>query len=288
MLGAAVLAGMLLRRVWHHPSRRTVNRAALTYGAVMLLFGGAMAWRLDDRAERWWAFGVCWGAGLLVAIALHLLSLYRADVIEARLRELDERDRRADMARQLAQAQIQPHFLFNSLASLQHWVQTKDDRAAPMLEALTGFLRATLPLFDRPLLALGEEAQAVRHYLAVMQMRLGDRLRWRVEIAADTEALALPAGLLLTLVENALEHGIQPSVSGGEVLVTSLRLDATRWEIAVRDSGVGLARETVDGVGLTNARARLAQAFGHTASLVLSNAPEGGCMARLEAPARQP
>jgi len=288
MLAAVVLAAVAGRTLWRHPSRRALFRWSAWYSLGALVFGLAIQWRTDDLAERRWVFGVCWGAALVVAIGLWLLTVVRADQIESRLRELDERDRRADMARQLAQAQIQPHFLFNSLASLQHWVQAKDDRAAPMLEALTGFLRATLPLFDRPLLALGDEVLVVRQYLAVMQLRLGNRLRWRVEIDPSTERLALPAGLLLTLVENALEHGVQPSLSGGEVAVISSRDGDARWQVTVHDSGAGLAAHAIDGVGLGNTRARLAQAFGDAATLVLSNAPYGGCVARLECPAREP
>jgi hypothetical protein len=123
---------------------------------------------------------------LLRAVGLNLLAArgfgFCAHQIEARLRELAEQQRALDMARQLAAAQIQPHFLYNALASLQHWVQAKDDRAAPMLAALTGFLRATLPLFNRERLALGDEAEAARQYLAVMQLRLGERLRASVTI----------------------------------------------------------------------------------------------------------
>ena len=91
---------------------------------------------------------------MLVSLGWWFLTLYRAHQIEGRLRELAERDRAVALAGQLMAAQIQPHFLFNSLASLQHWVQTQDPRAAPMLEALTDFLRATLPLFNRPALTL--------------------------------------------------------------------------------------------------------------------------------------
>jgi CheY-like chemotaxis protein len=89
-----------------------------------------------------------------------------------------------------------------------------------MLEALTGFLRATLPLFNRPALALGEELQAVRSYLQVMQARLGDRLRLTVQVPDSLHALVpLPPGLMLTLVENAVEHGVHASLVGAEVLV---------------------------------------------------------------------
>lgn len=282
MLAAVVSAAIGARALWRRPSRQLLFRASMAYALGALAFGAAIAWRTPVPAEQLWVFGVCWGAALIVSTGLWVLTVVRAEQIEARLRELDERERRADMARQLAQAQIQPHFLFNSLASLQHWVQTKDDRAAPMLEALSGFLRATLPLFDRRRLGVAEEMQAVRQYLAVMALRLGARLRYEVDVTSKAAAAQLPPGLLLTLVENAIEHGVQKSLSGADVRV-SATAQGTRLVVEVRDSGPGITRDATDGVGLGNARARLAQAFGADAALQLLDAAPG-CLARIEAP----
>ena len=210
-------------------------------------------------------------------------------MIEARLREIDERERAVGMALQLASAQIQPHFLFNSLASLLHWVQAKDDRAAPMLQALTGFLRATLPLFNQPRLALGDEAQAAAQYLEVMRLRLGDRLQYRLAIEPAAAGAQVPPGLLLTLAENAVEHGVMPSLRGASIEVTARRV-GDELQLTVTDTGPGLPPERADGkwpadgVGLANTRARLAQAFGARAGLSLANAPSGGCVAAIHLP----
>lgn len=281
MLAACVFAAIAARAVWRRPSRRALFRWTLAYSAGAGVFAVFIMQRTADRLEREWSFGICWGAALVVSIGLWALTVYRADLIAARLSELDERERRADMARQLAQAQIQPHFLFNSLASLQQWVQAKDDRAAPLLAALCGFLRATLPLFDRRVLRVHEEVEAVRQYLTVMQLRLGERLRWTTDVEPAAAGAVLPPGLLLTLVENAIEHGIQPILAGGELHVRAAE-ERGRLVVEVRDSGPGLAPGATEGVGLTNARARLAQAFGADAGLTLSNAE--GCLARIECP----
>lgn len=283
MLAAALFALVAARRVWRTPSRRVLLRVSSVYGLGAFLFGLGIVWRAPPGPERAWAFGLCWGLALVVSMGLVLLALYRAEQIAGRLRETAERERRADMARQLAQAQIQPHFLFNSLASLQHWVQGKDDRAALLLDALLRFLRATLPLFDRRSLSVAEEAAAVREYLAVMQLRVGERLRWQVEVDDAAGAAALPPGLLLTLVENAIEHGVQPSLRGAEVRLAA-QAEGRRLRIEVRDSGPGLGPAVAPGVGLSNARARLVQAFGDDATLELANLPEGGCVARIHCP----
>ena len=223
---------------------------------------------------------------LLLSVVWWFVTIYRAHRIEGRLRELAEQQHALDMARQLAAAQIQPHFLYNALAALQHWVQAKDDRAAPMLTALTGFLRTTLPLFNRERLALGDEAEAVRQYLAVMALRLGDRLRWSVEIDDDAARAAVPPGLLLTLVENAVEHGVTRSLAGAEVHVRAA-VQGGRVALSVRDTGPGLAPAASvagDGVGLANSRVRLAQAFAERATLQLQNAAGGGCLATIDMP----
>lgn len=271
-LGAAMWAA------WSDPGARAVRWAYFGLPLAMGLGAGYYAKPMGTAAVASVALFAIAGS-----LALWFLTVYRHQAVDARLRELDEQARAVALARQLAAAQIQPHFLFNALASLQHWVQNKDDRAAPMLGALTGFLRATLPLFDREQLTLGEEAEAVRQYLTVMQLRLGGRLRFTLNLADGAAAAALPPGLLLTLVENAVEHGVQGSLSGAEVHV-SARADGPHWVAEVRDTGPGLPAAAPEGVGLRNSRERLAQAFGADARLSLSAAAGGGCLARIEWP----
>jgi hypothetical protein len=264
---------------WRDPSHRLPH--GLYYGLPLLLGValGVMA-RTVPGLER----GALLATGGLIALGtlgLWFAIVYRHKYVELRLAELAEREHAADMARQLAAAQIQPHFLFNSLASLQHWVQTKDDRAAPLLDALTGFLRATLPLFNRRRLRLGDEADAVRQYLEVMRLRLGDRLRPAVEVDAAAADVQVPPGLLLTLAENAVEHGVMPSLSGADVRLRAWR-EGGRTIVEVQDSGPGPDPGAHEGVGLANCRERLRQAFGADASLVLAPAPGGGALARIE------
>lgn len=286
----AVLGWRGALSLWRQPSRRKL--AAWTFFgvlAVMLSALPALEWHqlAKGTPERAWALVTAGTAGGVLALGWWFITVWRAHQIEARLREIADQARAQAMAAQLAAAQIQPHFLFNSLASLQHWVQAKDDRAAPMLAALTGFLRATLPLFNRPRLALGDEAQAVREYLEVMRLRLGDRLRYGVELSPRAAAAQVPPGLLLTLVENAVEHGVMPALSGAEIRVTAEVIDepaGPRVTVLVTDTGPGLAPGSAEGVGLANSRTRLAQAFGARATLGLDNAPGGGCTARIALP----
>lgn len=274
--------------LWRRPTRRRLMVATLLCVAAFFAFATGLRWLMPDGPVRVWLLYVSAGGCSMTALGFWFITVYRAQQVEARLRELDERDRAIALSRQLATAQIQPHFLFNSLASLQHWVDTRDERAGPMLNSLTGYLRATLPLFDRQALTLGEELEAARRYLEVMQARLGARLRFEIEADPATLTASLPPGVLLTLVENAVEHGVSPRLSGGHVRVSAGMEAGGGLSLRVVDDGPGLPPGGAVGgaghVGLANTRARLAQAFGDRASLSLSNVPQGGCCAMLRLP----
>lgn len=172
-------------------------------------------------------------------------------------RERDQAARRAAEAQlKLLQAQVQPHFIFNTLAALQHWVDTGDARAGGLLRTLTAFLRGSTELLGRDQVSLGTEAETVRQYLQIMQARLGERLRFEVRVAPDCAEVLLPPGLLLTLVENAIEHGVSPALAGGTVRVSAAR-EAGVVVARVHDDGAGLAADWRDGTGLANCRERL-------------------------------
>lgn len=198
----------------------------------------------------------------------------------ARMTLVQERDA---AARQLAesrlhllQAQIQPHFLFNTLAALQHWVDVGDPRAGPLLRDLTGFLRGSTALLAQPEVPLADEAEAARQYLRIMQARLGPRLAFEVEVDAAAAARSLPAGVLLTLVENAVEHGITPALHGGSVQVRA-SCDAGTLVLEVRDDGAGLVTPLAEGLGLANCRERLQHRYGSRATLTLTALQPGAC-----------
>lgn len=283
--------------VWRRPTMRSLYLGylwviAISIGSNFLLGVYAGFMHLEDSAGQTTVAQMGVALLLLASFGLWVLAMWRNEFLADWLSDQRLREQAAELARQLSSAQIQPHFLFNSLASLQHWVASKDDRAAPMLASLTAYLRATLPLFDRPLLSVGEEGEAVQRYLEVMQARLGERLRFRVEISATAAACQLPPGLLLTLVENAVEHGVQPQLSGGEVLLRADVLADGSLQVEVLDDGPGLAAElelsahaqpstAAAGHGLRNSALRLAQAFGTRARLRVAPAEPAGCLAQV-------
>lgn len=282
----ALMGSFVGRWLWWRPWRKPLMQVQFALALCMLVAALGIRWRVDDRADRevvMAAFSV--GIGLLVIVSWFLV-VWRAHTIEARLREQAEREKSIEMARRLAAAQIEPHFLFNTLASLQHWVQTKDDRAAPLLAALTGYLRATLPLFNQALLPAGQELVAVQRYLEVMQARMGARLHFTLDIEAGLERALLPPGLLLTLVENAIAHGLEPQLAGGHIRLRAQRQGGNAV-FEVLDNGAGPAPNMQDGVGLSNARQRLALNFGPAARLQIGPAAGGGCRAEISLPWRE-
>lgn len=227
---------------------------------------------------------------LLIGVVLLLALVANAgraarDRQLARFQLVAERDAAARAAAEadlrLLQAQIHPHFVFNTLATLQHWVDRRDERAGPLLRELTGFLRRSTEMLGRPTVPLAEEAQAVRHYLAILAARLDGRVQGEVDIAPALAQQPLPPGLLLTLVENAVEHGLEPKIGDGRLWLTAALTPGGGWWLRVDDDGLGLADDAQDHVGLANLRRRLHHHFGDRARFTLQRRAEGGTRAQI-------
>ena len=212
-------------------------------------------------------------APLAMAVTVGLLGLqWGLARVREELLARARHERQASEARlKLLQAQVQPHFVFNTLAALQHWVDTGDARAPALLRSLSAFLRGSTELLGRERVGLGEELAIVREYLQVMQARLGERLRFEIDPGAGLAELPLPPGLLLTLVENAVEHGVGPALAGGTVHIEARRAGA-ELQLRVHDDGAGLPAGWQPGTGLANVRERLAH---HGGRLELSDAAPG-------------
>jgi two-component sensor histidine kinase len=203
----------------------------------------------------------------------------------------------AELARQVSvtelkamQAQVEPHFLFNALASLQQLIRSQPATAERFLGELHSYLRMALPSLREPLSTVQREFDLARAYLTVMATRLGDRLQFAVLAEPECETHALPPLMLLTLVENAVRHGIEPLPRGGRIEIEA-RHEGPTLVLLVRDNGAGLlaaAPTKGQGLGLANVRDRLAGLFGDTAHLSIQQRPEGGVCARIELPWTDP
>ena len=193
-------------------------------------------------------------------------------VAEARLRAL--------------QAQIEPHFLYNTLANVVGLIDSQPAKAKRMLERFIDYLRASLAASRAEHATVGSELDLAGAYLDVLGVRMESRLRWRFEFDPAARALPMPPMLLQPLVENAIMHGIEPKLDGGEIVVRA-RVEAEVLCVEVLDSGLGLRMAPPrpgGGVGLSNLRERLRQLFGPSAQLQLIENPSGGVTSRLLLP----
>jgi signal transduction histidine kinase len=173
------------------------------------------------------------------------------------------------------QAQIEPHFLFNTLANVRRLCEVDPQRGQRMLGSLLEYLRAALPAMRRSSTALAEEFALVRAYLSVLQQRMGERLRFDVELSERLADAPIPPLILPTLVENAIRHGLAPLPEGGTITVKAAREDG-QVVVRVADDGAGFHATSGSGVGLANTRARLSALFGNRAGLSLrANQPRG-------------
>ena len=191
----------------------------------------------------------------------------------------------AEARLKLLQAQIEPHFLFNTLANLQALIGVDPERAQAMLRHLDGYLRATLATTRNDRGTLAGEFALLKGYLEILAIRMGPRLAYELELPAELAEATLPPMLLQPLVENALRHGLEPKVEGGKVRV-SAREEAKQLILLVEDTGRGLCNSDTagTGVGLAHVRQRLAAVYGGTASMQTGENAGGGVRVTLRLP----
>ena len=181
------------------------------------------------------------------------------------------------------QAQIEPHFLFNTLSNVKGLVRSNPAAAEDMLQQLTTLLRHALSRTREEQTTLGEELDLLQAYLGIQQIRMGDRLSFAIRCPAELRPRVLPPMLIQPLVENAVLHGIEPGEAGGRIDITVSHADSGT-EIKVADTGCGLDTSKPSGTGLNNVRQRLQTLFGSDASLQLSPNVPTGVTARVRLP----
>jgi signal transduction histidine kinase len=286
------------RRLTTFNPKRIAETVAIT--ALCMLLGMAAATLVDGkplvetlvRKAPKLAQGVLIvGGGMM--LLLGLVALYRNRQYETLNTALQHDAEREKLARQLSEAQlrllrsqIEPHFLFNTLGAVQQLAEQGAPRAAALTSDLIDFLRASMEEMRVEQVSLAEEFALVGAYLKVMQVRLGSRLAFTLRLPEELGTARLPGMVVLTLAENAIKHGIEPALRGGEIEVSAALLHGA-LQLQVRDSGAGLAAVPADGFGLQNVRERLALSYGQHASLELRDAPGGGAIAELRLPLAQ-
>ena len=217
----------------------------------------------------------------LVKFGLFLLLLFLANAAwwRARMRRTAMQHALVEAQLRLLQGQIEPHFLFNTLANVQSLMAHDPARAGAMLEAFSDYLRAGLVQLRQADSTLEAELAMSSAYLELLQIRMQERLAFHISASDAARAVRLPALLLQPLVENAMHHGLEPKVEGGSIRI-SAEVCNGHLEVQVSDDGMGLdaprrALRHGSGMALANLRARLATRYGGAASLALEPLAQG-------------
>ncbi|MGZ5252225.1 MAG: sensor histidine kinase [Caldimonas sp.] len=228
---------------------------------------------------------------LVIAPLLAMGALYRERDAQARSAQLAFALERSTLEKEalgarlkLLSAQIEPHFLFNTLANVQALVESGSPQAAPVLKSLIAYLRAAMPRLSGGSPTLGNEIALVRAYLELMRMRMPDRLDYSIDVADEFAAREFLPMSVLTLVENAVRHGIDPGETGGRIDVSARREPGDVIRVVVADTGPGMSESAVPGTGLANLESRLRGFFGSAARLELHDARPHGLSAEIVFP----
>jgi sensor histidine kinase YesM len=296
-----VMAGNIHLPGVNRNAARVVAMLVMAPLCMFVLFIGTNEWSYDiflqSKSETYgWriltltALTVS-GTAALVSMLLESLRAAERKALEADLEKKTLESAALAAQMRVMQAQVEPHFLFNTLANVQQLVEDHSPNASPMLSNLIAYLRAAVPQMRTDMTQLKNEFDMVSHYLAIMQMRMGVRLRWSVSLPEELETCHVPPLIVITLVENAVQHGIDPKEHGGEVNVRASK-QGDKIRIDVIDTGKGMSallsksanNGARDGFGLRNARERLATFWAGEAKMNLTPNPVGGTIASITIP----
>jgi signal transduction histidine kinase len=277
------------------PERRSVRWVAL---ALAIAAAGAMGWAAEDGLTLLFSGGHI-SAGerpymlhtmFVLASLVGVLGEYRrrslraaALLHEAELNRIRLQSELAAGRLQVLQAQIEPHFLFNSLANVRRLLRIDGDAGRAMLADLMRYLESALPRMRDDSSTLAREAELIRAFLAVHQVRMGPRLQVHIDVPPELRGRVVPPMMLLTLIENALKHGLGPLPEGGAITVGAVEAGG-RLLLRVADTGQGLVAGSGGGTGLANIRARLKAMYGAAAGLSLHLNEPRGVVAEIDLP----
>ncbi|HET7402554.1 MAG TPA: histidine kinase [Usitatibacter sp.] len=233
------------------------------------------------------SMGLGIGFGCVVVATMLLREKYARDqarILRAESERHQLEKRMLEARLQLMQAQVEPHFLFNTLANVQHLVETDPRAAARMLDSLIRYLRAAVPQMREAHSTLGREVEMARAFLEIQQVRMGARLAFRIDVPEPLRARDFPPMMLISLVENAIKHGVDPCCECGTVVIRAEEQEG-RLRVCVADTGEGVKPKQGGGLGLANIRERLKTLYGGAAALILEENAPHGVTAAIEVPA---
>ena len=260
---------------------------AVLFGAIVGTVLGSLAVGMGPAAlfgERLTFFTQIVLVGILFGLLVSYVFISLERISEERLQRIESEKAAMEAELRLVQSQMEPHFLFNTLANVRSLIDSDPGKAGEMLETFVAFLRTSLRTSRERTVALSQELDVVKNYLDLFTTRMGQRLRYRIDLPDAIRSVRIPPLLVQPLVENAVKHGLEPSIGGGEITIAAERADG-KIRIRVADSGVGIG-ETAggSGIGLENVRRRLAIMYGDAGRLVIEENEPSGVKVVIEIP----
>lgn len=207
----------------------------------------------------------------------------QARIQEEKIKRLTSEKKAAEANLKLLQAQIEPHFLFNTLSNVLSLLDSNPKKGKSMLIDFIQYLRASLTKIRQEKATLGQEMDMIEAYLSIFKVRMGDRLHYKIDLPKNLKSISFPPMLIQPLVENAIKHGLEPKIDGGEILIRGIEKDG-RLRLEVHDTGIGFKGEHDSGLGLSNIRERLSSIFGDNGRLRLEENSPHGLIATIEVP----
>lgn len=235
-------------------------------------------------------FGQTLMMGLIFGSVIAYFFISRERLAEARVQLQEERIKRitgekavveADLKR--LQAQVEPHFLFNTLSNVLSLIDTDPATGKAMLNNLTGYLRTSLDRTRCEISTIGQEMAMIRDYMEIHKIRMGDRFNFTIDVPEEVSNLPFPPMLIQPLVENALRHGLEPKIEGGEINVRVIKSEET-IRVEITDTGVGMQVNAGNGVGLSSVKERLTALYGTSSKLTFEENRPSGLNAVIEVP----
>ncbi|TXH90262.1 MAG: sensor histidine kinase [Rhodoferax sp.] len=255
--------------------------------ADLLLGKDSMAYWAHDPRKAWGFLALSLVCGIVIT---HFFAS-RAQLARARENAEIARRQAAETQLQLLQSQLEPHMLFNTLANLRVLIGLDATRAQDMLDHLVGYLRATLDASRRTEHPLQQEFDRLQDYLALMAVRMGPRLHYSLQLPPALATQPVPPLLLQALVENCIQHGLEPQVEGGSITVAAHQ-EGDLLVLEVSDTGVGSTRDLnalqgPDHFGVAQVRARLQTRYGAAGALIFAAPSAAGTRARVQFPLKK-
>jgi sensor histidine kinase YesM len=265
VIGGMIIGAQLGSFVLRHFFSIVIGEGAdyvLKTAVMAIFFGGTAAYFFYSKAK---------------------LKLIREAAEKERMNHLASEKEALESKLRLLQAQIEPHFLFNTLSNILSLIDTEPTKGKSMLMDLIHYLRTSLSRTLPDTTTLGQEIDTVNAYLSIQKIRLGDRLSFTIDVPETLRLYPSPPMLLQPLVENAIKHGLEPKVDGGKITITADEQDGL-LRIIVADTGLGFSSFNTPGVGIANVRERIRLLYGEKGRVLLEENKPAGVQAIIEVP----